>query len=118
MGADAGLHADEAGREVGKPGFELAAGELLAQNDGAALVEADEVEGILADVDAEDGDGVFRLARHGLGSLFGSAPRSTLGYSGEHRRSIPLAEVRIQDALGCRNTSRVGPTGRRIGGKC
>src|SRR5215831_19538268 len=95
MGADAGLHADEAGREVGKPGFELAAGELLAQNDGAALVEADEVEGVLADVDAEVGDGVFRLARHGPGSLLGSAPRSTTGYCGEHRRSIPLREVNI-----------------------
>src|SRR5215468_3241823 len=81
-----------AGREVGEPGFKLAAGELLAQNDGAALVEADEVECVLADVDAEDGDGVFRVARHGPGSLLGSAPRSTLGYCGEHRRSIPLAD--------------------------
>src|SRR5262245_5025824 len=93
MGADTGLHADKAGREVGKPGFELAAGELLVQNDGAALVEADEVEGVLADVDAEDGDGVFRLARHGLSSLLGEAPRSTPGYCGEHRRSIPLTVV-------------------------
>src|SRR5215467_5674150 len=92
MGADTGLHANQAGREVGKPGFELAARELLAQNDGAALVEADEMECVLADVDAEDGDGVFRLARHGPGSLLGSAPRSTLGYCGEHRRSIPLAD--------------------------
>jgi predicted hotdog family 3-hydroxylacyl-ACP dehydratase len=30
MGADTGLHADEAGREVGKPGIELVARELLA----------------------------------------------------------------------------------------
>src|SRR3974377_338775 len=43
MGAGTGPPAEEAGREVGNPGFELAAGELLAQNDGAALVEADEV---------------------------------------------------------------------------
>src|SRR5215467_11491002 len=93
MGADTGLHANQAGREVGKPGFELAARELLAQNDGAALVEADEVEGVLADVDAEDGDGVFRLARHGPGSLLGSAPRPTTGYCGEHRRSIPLGDL-------------------------
>jgi hypothetical protein len=28
-------------------------------------VEADEVERVLANVNAEDGDGVFRLARHG-----------------------------------------------------
>jgi len=33
----------------------LAARELLAQNDGATLVEADEVEGVLANVDAENG---------------------------------------------------------------
>ena len=79
----------EAGREVGKPGFGLAAGERLAQNDGAALVEADEVDGVLADVDAEDGDGVFRLARHGPGFLLGSTPHSTTGYGPEHHRSIP-----------------------------
>jgi len=101
MGADTGLHADKAGREVGKPGFELAAGELLVQNDGAALVEADEVEGVLADVDAEDGDGVFRLARHGLSSLLGEAPRSTPGYCGEHRRSIPLTDWRASALLRC-----------------
>src|SRR5262249_45751896 len=93
MGADTGLHADEAGREVGKPGFELAAGELLGQNDGAALVEAGEVEGVLSDGDAEVVDGVFRPARQGPGSFVGSAPRSTAGYCGEHRRSIPLAEL-------------------------
>ena len=74
MGADTGLHADEAGREVGKPGFELAAGELLAQNDGAALVEADAVEGALTHVDAEDGDGVFRVARHGRTPCLGAPP--------------------------------------------
>src|SRR5215467_6263810 len=101
MGADTGLHANQAGREVGKPGFELAARELLAQNDGAALVEADEVEGVLADVDAEDGDGVFRLARHGPGSLLGSAPRPTTGYCGEHRRSIPKNET--AHAVACGN---------------
>src|SRR5215813_4512403 len=106
MGADTGLHADKAGREVGKPGFELAAGELLVQNDGAALVEADEVEGVLADVDAEDGDGVFRLARHGLSSLLGEAPRSTPGYCGEHRRSIPLTDLTRLGTLRCNNCFR------------
>ena len=35
---------------------------LQAQNDGAALVETDEVEGVLADVDAGNGDGVFGMA--------------------------------------------------------
>jgi hypothetical protein len=54
----------------------------LHQNDGARLVEADKVEGVLADIDAEDGDGVFRLARHGPGSLLGLAPGRRRGTTG------------------------------------
>src|SRR6516225_11587788 len=79
MGADTSFHADQAGREVGKPGIELAAGEFLAQNDGAALVEADEVKGVLADVDAENGDGVFRVARHGRAPCLGEPPARRWG---------------------------------------
>jgi hypothetical protein len=52
MRPDARLHADEAGRHVGKPSVNLAARQLLAQHDCALLVEADEVERVLADVDA------------------------------------------------------------------
>src|SRR2546423_1546743 len=63
--ADAGLHAAEAGWHVGEPGFELPARQLLAQHDGAPLVEANEMEDVLADVDAEHGNGAFGLARHG-----------------------------------------------------
>src|SRR5258705_5942306 len=59
-----------------------------AQNDGAAFVETDEVEGVLADVDAENGDGVFGMARHGGLLVPGHPP----DYCGEHRRSIPLGE--------------------------
>jgi hypothetical protein len=64
------------GGRFGKPRFELPPGELQAQNDGADLVEADEVEGALADadVDAENGDGVFGLPRHGRGSLLPLTP--------------------------------------------
>src|SRR5205823_13043578 len=92
MGADAGLHADEAGWHVGEPGFELPARQLLAQHDGAPLVEANEMEDVLADVDAEHGNGAFGLARHG-GLLCSWAPRSMREYCWEHRRSIPLAEA-------------------------
>jgi len=88
MGADTGFHADEAGRQVGELGFELCARQLQAQNDGAALVETDEVEGGLADVDAENGDGIFGMARHG--GLLAPGHPPTRGYCGEHRRSIPL----------------------------
>ena len=64
--------------------------DVLAQNDGAALVQSDEVEGVLADVDAENGDGVFGMARHG--GLLAPGHPPTRGYCGEHRRSIPLKE--------------------------
>jgi hypothetical protein len=93
VGADAGLHANEAGRQVGEPGFELAPGELQAQDDAATPVEPDEVEGVLADVDAEDGDGVCGLARHS-GAPYCRLPPFDAGYRGEHRRSIPLADVK------------------------
>src|SRR5262245_11486786 len=92
MGADTGFHANEAGRLVGEFGFELGPGQLQAQNDGAAPVETDEVEGILADVDAENGDCVFGMARHG--GLLAPGHPPTRGYCGEHRRSIPLRDVR------------------------
>ena len=65
VGTNTGLHADEAGWQVGEPCFELSARQLMAQHDGTALAEADEVEGVLADVDTEHGDGVFGLAWHG-----------------------------------------------------
>src|SRR5262249_5246405 len=52
----------------------------LAQNDGAALVEADEVECVLAD--AEDGDGVFRVGRHGRAPCLGWPPARRWGTAG------------------------------------
>ena len=53
MRPDACLHADEATRHVGEPDVDLVARQLLAQNDSAHFVEADEVERVLADVDAD-----------------------------------------------------------------
>jgi hypothetical protein len=44
MRADAGLHADQAGRHVGQPYLDLAARPLLPQHNRAALIEADNVE--------------------------------------------------------------------------
>jgi hypothetical protein len=41
VSANARLHADQAGRYVGKPPFDLTACTLLAQHDRAALIEAD-----------------------------------------------------------------------------
>src|SRR5262249_17306213 len=61
MGTDAGLHADQAGRQVGEPRFHLAARPLLPQHDCAALVVAHDVERVLADIDADHGDCAVEL---------------------------------------------------------
>jgi len=57
MRANAGFHANQARRHCGEPRFDLAAGPLLRQHDRAASIEADEVERILANVDAHGGNG-------------------------------------------------------------
>src|SRR6266571_722603 len=68
MRPDARLHADETEWHVGEPIIDLTARQLLAQNDGALLVEPDEVECVLADVDADCRNGFKAggLAWHGM----------------------------------------------------
>jgi hypothetical protein len=56
VGARTGLHADQAGRDVRKPLSELSAGELDPQHDGPALILAHEMEGVLAQINAEGGN--------------------------------------------------------------
>jgi hypothetical protein len=57
VGSGTGLHADQAGWEVGQPLRELGAGELDPQHDGAALILADQMEAVLAQIDAQGGNG-------------------------------------------------------------
>src|SRR6266516_2605935 len=103
------LHADEARRHVGEASVDLAARQLLAQNDGAHLVEADEVERILADVDADCRNGFKAggLAWHGM-LLVLAAPCQLCRWAGqEHGESIPLdggnrpASLWIAEDFGC-----------------
>ena len=49
---------DKARGQIGNAAHKLAARYFDAHGDGAALVEADKVEGVLADVDADRGDGI------------------------------------------------------------
>src|SRR5215470_17380522 len=56
MRARACLQADKAGRQIHKAADKLVARYLDAHRDRAALVEADEVERVLADVEADCGD--------------------------------------------------------------
>ena len=57
MCANAGFHANQARRHVGKPRFDLAALPLLPQHDRATSIEADNVERILANIDAHRDNG-------------------------------------------------------------
>jgi hypothetical protein len=53
MRPDAGFHADQARRHVGKSLLELTARYLLAQRDRAGGVHADQVKRVLADIDPD-----------------------------------------------------------------
>jgi hypothetical protein len=53
--ADAGLHPDPTRRQIGEPGLHLATRPLLPEHDGTALILANDVERVLADIDADYG---------------------------------------------------------------
>jgi hypothetical protein len=63
MRARAGLHADQAARDIGETAFELPTGYLLLQNDGAPLIQPNQVERVLAEVDPDCRDRFKRLLR-------------------------------------------------------
>src|SRR5262249_9465158 len=51
-----GLHADQTGWNIGEPPFELSARDSQLQDDCAAPVEANQVEGVLANINADRRD--------------------------------------------------------------
>src|SRR3989442_12745223 len=97
MRADAGLHADPTRRQIGEPGLHLATRPLLPQHDGTALILANDVERVLADIDADYGGGrgggvchvvlpVFSCPRPYLFVGWGGGRRGTTLYGEERRR--------------------------------
>jgi hypothetical protein len=60
MRARTGLHPDQTARNVGQAPIELPSRRLQLQYDVAALIEADQMEDVLADIDANRGDGRWR----------------------------------------------------------
>ena len=94
MRADAGLHADQARRHVGKPRLDLTTRPLLAQHDRTTLIVADDVERVLADIDTDHGDCVVWCLGHGVLLVVGApCQRLTLLAGQEHGRTIPLADI-------------------------
>jgi hypothetical protein len=91
MRTDTGFHADQARGHVGKPHFHLAARPLLTQHDRASIIQANNVERILTDIDADYGDRFCDVAAM-VCSLSG-APLTSLSLAGqEHGRTIPLTD--------------------------
>jgi hypothetical protein len=92
MRTDAGLHADQARRHVGKACGYLATRPLLMQHDRAALIVAHDVERVLTDIDADYGDCGIELLRHGVLLVFGAPGQHEMLVGQEHGRTIPLCD--------------------------
>jgi predicted DNA-binding ribbon-helix-helix protein len=90
MRADAGLHPDQAPRQVGKSRLDLATRPLLPQHDRATPIVPHDVERVLADIDADHGDCGIGFLGHGVLLVFG-APRQ-LVVAG-HKTSVSLEEA-------------------------
>jgi hypothetical protein len=66
---------------------------LLTQHNCTALIEANNVKRVLADIDADYGDCGFERVGHGVLLVFG-APCQLRSLAGqEHDRTIPLADI-------------------------
>src|ERR1700721_4012033 len=97
MRTDAGLHADQARRHIDEPSFNLATRPLLTQHDCTTAIEADDVEGVLADIDTNYGYCVFEIVGHSVLLVFG-APCQLRSLTGqEHGRTIPFPDVEARD---------------------
>src|SRR6266851_9315660 len=57
------------------------------------LIEADDVERVLADIDAGDGDCSIEFLRHSVLLVFGAPRQRNLLAGQEHGRTIPLADL-------------------------
>jgi len=93
MRPNAGFHTDQARWEVGQSRLDLTARPLLPQHDRTTLVMADDVERVLADIDADNGDHAVLILGHGVLHRM-AAPRQRAPLVGqEHGRTIPLSDI-------------------------
>src|SRR5204862_7220997 len=61
MRTNAGFHADQAGRHIRQPRFDLTTRPLLTQHNSAAIIQPDDVERVLTDIDADHGTALLRF---------------------------------------------------------
>ena len=84
--------------------FHLPTRPLLTQHNRTTLIVANNVERVLADIDADYGDCGTSCLGHGVLLVFG-APCQLLSLAGqEHGRTIPLADARTK-----RGSRKSGP---------
>jgi DNA recombination protein RmuC len=76
-----------------REGLRLATRPFLTQRDCAAFIKTNDMERVLADIDADYGNRSVEILRHGVLLVFG-APCQLRSLAGqEHGRTIPLAEM-------------------------
>jgi hypothetical protein len=80
-------------RHVGKAYFNLATRPLLPKHDGTTLIVADNVERVLADIDADHGDCALEFLGHGVLLVFGALSQHSMPVGREHGRTIPLGDI-------------------------
>src|SRR4051794_36510934 len=98
----ASFDSDQAPRHIGEPGRDPAAGNLLPQNDCPLVVEADQMQGVLACIDANGvSDCSGCLMGHGDVLLVLLGPRSSSERFGAGAR--PVHPIRISPASFSRN---------------
>ena len=80
---------DQASRHIGEPCSNLATRPLLSQYDRTALIQANNVERVLADFDADYGDGGLECLSPGVLLVFG-APASLMAEGEGARPDHPI----------------------------
>src|SRR5579863_2555486 len=99
MRADAGFHADEARRYVGKARFHLTTRPLLPQHDGTTLIVADNMKRVLADIDTDHGDCALELLGHGALLVFGTPSQHSIASGAGARPDHPISRHLLTQTL-------------------
>src|SRR5262249_16636718 len=98
--ADAGLHADQARRNIREPFFHLATRPLLSQHDRTALIETYNVERVLTDIDADHGNR-SKASQTWVLLVFGAPCQPRVLAGQEYGRTSPLQERRDSATFIC-----------------
>jgi hypothetical protein len=91
MCANAGFHPDQARWHIGKAGLDLATRPFLTQHNRATLIVADNMERVLADIDADHDDCALQLLGHGVLLVFGAPSQHPIAGGAGARPDHPIS---------------------------